>query len=149
MRDDATGNAGGRGNLVQIGAELADEHLSGSGACQEMAVRRGRIQPAEETQTMDQIAREGVDRYHALGFQLAERHVKGPVIGIGSVETIEGEIDGFADAHACVAEQQKEVGTQIIAALQLLLEQLIVFRRQGARQVAGTTGNILATEQLA
>ena len=75
--------------------------------------------------------------------------MKRPVIGVGSVETIEGEPDGFADAHACVAEQQKEVGTQIIAALQLLLEQLIVFRRQGARQVAGTTGNILATEQLA
>ena len=81
---------------------------------------------------MDQIAGEGVDRDHTFRFQLAEGYVNPPLIGAGGVETIEGEIDGFADAHACVAEQQKEVGTQIIAALQLLLEQLIVFRRQSS-----------------
>ena len=48
-----------------------------------------------------------------------------------------------------MAEQQEEVGSQVVAALQFLLEQLIVFRRQGAGQAAGTAGNVLATEQVA
>src|SRR5215472_5250074 len=87
---------------------------------------------------MDQIAREGVDGDHPLGFQLAERDMQRPLIGAGNVETVEGEIDGFADAHAGVTEQQEEVGPQIVAAVQFLLEQLIVFRRQGAREAAGT-----------
>ena len=98
---------------------------------------------------MDQIAREGVDGDHALGFQLAERDMQRPLIEAGNVETVEGEIDGFADAHAGVTEQQEEVGPQIVAAVQFLLEQLIVFRRQGAREAAGTAGNILPAEYLA
>jgi len=43
------------------------------------------------------------------------------------METIEDEIDAFANAHAGVAEEQEEVGSEIVAALQLLLEQLVVF----------------------
>src|SRR5215471_9317550 len=93
---------------------------------------------------MDQIAREGVDGDHALGFQLAERDMQRPLIEAGNVETVEGEIDGFADAHAGVTEQQEEVGPQIVAAVQFLLEELIVFRRQGAREGAGTAGKYLA-----
>jgi hypothetical protein len=53
---------------------------------------------------MDQIASEGIEREHALSLQLAERHVNGPMIRAGGVETVEGKIDGFADAHAGVAE---------------------------------------------
>ena len=74
--------------------------------------------------------------------------MNGPMIGAGGVETVEGEIDGFADAHAGVAEQEEEVGAEIIAASQFLLEQLIVLRRQSAGQSAGTAGNVLAAEQL-
>src|SRR5215468_8726730 len=66
-------------------------------------------------------------------FNLPSGTLQRPLIGAGNVETVEGEIDGFADAHAGVTEQQEEVGPQIVAAVQFLLEQLIVFRRQGAR----------------
>ena len=148
MRNDATGNAGGSRHLVQIGAELANEHVPGSRPRQQMAVRGRRIQRAEEAQTMDQIASEGIDRDHTFGLQLAERHMNRPMIRAGGVETIEGEIDGFADAHAGVAEQQEEVGAQIVATSQFLLEQLIVIVGKGARQAVWTAGDVLATEQL-
>ena len=71
------------------------------------------------------------------------------MIWAGGVETVEGEIGGFTNAHAGLTEQQEEVGAQVVAASQFQLEQVIVFRRQGARQATGTAGNILATEQLA
>ena len=104
MRNDAAGNADGSRHLVQIGAELANEHVPGSRPCQQVAVRGGGIQPAEEAEPMYQITCEGIDRNQPLGLQLAERHMNRPMIQAGSVETIEGKIDGFADAHAGVAE---------------------------------------------
>jgi hypothetical protein len=90
--------------------------VSGSGPRQQTAIGGRRIQRAEKAQTLDQIASEGIDRDHTFGFQLAEGYVKPPPIGAGGVEAIEGEIDGFADAHAGVAEQQEEVGAEIVAA---------------------------------
>ena len=38
MRDDASGDARGGGNFMQIGAELADEHLPGTRPCQQTTV---------------------------------------------------------------------------------------------------------------
>ena len=116
MGDNTSGNAGGGRNFVQIGAQLTKERVPGSGPGQQAAIRSRRIQSAEEAEAMDQIAGEGIDRDHTFGFQLAEGHVKGPLIQAGGVETVEGEIDGFADAHASVAEQQEEVGSEIVAA---------------------------------
>ena len=98
MRDDAAGNARRSSSFAQVGAQLADEYLPGTRPRHQMTVRGGRIQRAKEAQTMDQIAREGVDGDHALGFQLAERDMQRPLIEAGNVETVEGEIDGFADA---------------------------------------------------
>jgi len=127
MRDNASGKAGSGTDLVQIRTELADERLPGDRTCQQTAIVGRRIQPAEEAQTVDQIAGEGVYGDHAFGFQFAERHVNPPLIRAGGMETIEDEIDAFANAHAGVAEEQEEVGSEIVAALQLLLEQLVVF----------------------
>ena len=113
-----------------------------------MAVRWQRIKPAEEAKTEDQITCKGVDRDHALGLQLAERNMNAPMIQVGGVEAIQGKIDGFADAHAGVSKQEEEVRAQIVAAAQFLLEQLIVFGREGAWQAVWTTRNVLAAEQL-
>jgi len=148
MGDDASGKAGSGTDFIQIGAKLANEGVPGSGARQQMAIGGRRIQRAEKAQTQNQIASEGIDGNHTFGFQLAEGYVNPPLIGAGGMEAIEGEIDGFPDAHACVAEQQEEVGAEIVAAQQFLLEQLIVFRRQGTRQGVGTAGDVLATEEL-
>ena len=110
--------------------------------------QRARIERTEEAKTLDEFTDKRVYRDHPFGFQLAERHMNRPLIRAGGVETIEGKIDGFADAHAGVAKQQEDVGAEIIAAEQFLLEELILLRRQGAGQASGSARNVLATEQL-
>jgi hypothetical protein len=71
-----------------------------------------------------------------------------PLIRTGGVETIEGKIGHFADAHARVAKQQEYVGAEIIAAQQFLLEELILLHGECAGQASRNAGNVLATEQL-
>ena len=131
MRNDAAGMPAAAQTSCRYAAELANEGLPGCGTGQQTAIGGQRIERAEEAKTLDQFTDEGIDRDHAFGFQLAERHVNRPLIRAGGVETIEGEIDGFADAHAGVAEQQEDVGAEIVAAQQFLLEQLILLRRKG------------------
>ena len=48
--------------------------------------------------------------------------MNGPPIRAGIVEAIIGKIDTFPDAHAGVANQQEDIGGQIIAAEQFLLD---------------------------
>jgi hypothetical protein len=47
--------------------------------CQEPPVVRHRIQRAEEAQSMDEIADEGINRNHAFRFELAQRYVDRPL----------------------------------------------------------------------
>ena len=47
-----------------------------------------------------------------------------PLIRTSGAEAIEGQIGAFADAHAGVANQQKGVTTEIVAAQELLLQEL-------------------------
>ena len=67
------------------------------------------------------MTNKGVDRDHALGFQLSERNVNRPSIRAGIMEAIIGKIGTFPDAHSGVAYQQQDIGGQIIAAEQFLL----------------------------
>jgi hypothetical protein len=48
------------------------------------------------------------------------------LIGGGGVEAIEGKVGRFADAHTGVSKQQEDIGAQIVAAQQFLLEPLIL-----------------------
>jgi hypothetical protein len=59
--------------------------------------------------------------------------VNRPVIGADIAKAVIGEIDTFTNAHAGMAQQQEDVGRQIVAAEQLLLDELILLCRQGAR----------------
>ena len=70
---------------------------------------------------MDEFTDKRVDRDHALGFQLAERNVNRPSIRAGIMEAVIGKIDTFPDAHSGMAQQQQDIGGQIIAAEQFLL----------------------------
>ena len=129
VRDDAFGDAG-------LAADTAWRYRRSwrIKAClvlrtgQQAAIGGQRIEGAEEAETLDQLTHEGVYRDHAFGLQLAERHVNRPLIRAGGVETIEGKVGRFADAHAGVAKQQEDVGAEIIAAQQFLLEELILLR---------------------
>jgi hypothetical protein len=53
--------------------------------------------------------------------QFAEGGVEGPLIGGELTETIQGQIDAFADADAGGARQQEGIGRQVVGAAQLLL----------------------------
>src|SRR5579863_7060789 len=107
---------------MQVSAELAYQRFPSAGTGQQPAVRGEGIERAEEAKTLDESAHERVDGDHPLRLQLAERYLNGPLIGAGGVEAIEGQVGRFADAHAGVTEQQQDVGGEVIAAEQFLLE---------------------------
>jgi len=74
--------------------------------------------------------------------------VNGPTIRSDVAKAIPGKVDTFTDAHTGVAQQQEDVGRQIVAAEQLLLDGLIVLNRQGAGQALRRPRRILATDQM-
>ena len=65
---------------------------------------------------MDEFTDERVYRDHSFRLQLAERNVNRPTIRADIVEAIIGKIGAFTDAHPGMAQQQEDVGRQIIAA---------------------------------
>ena len=71
---------------------------------------------------MNEFTYKRVHRDHSFRLQLAERNVNGPTIRADIVEAIIGKIGTFADAHPGVAQQQEDIGGQIIAAEQFLLD---------------------------
>jgi hypothetical protein len=119
-----------------------------AGTGQQAAVSGQRIERTKEAETLDQFTDEGVYGDHPFGLQFAKRHMDRPLIRTRGVETIEGKIGRFADAHARVAKQQEYVGAEIIAAQQFLLEELILLQGEGAGQASRSAGNVLATEQV-
>ena len=53
----------------------------------------------------------------------------GPLIRAGAAQAISGQIGAFTDADAGMANQQKCITAQVIAAQKLLLEELVLLRR--------------------
>ena len=70
---------------------------------------------------MYEFTDEGVHRDHPLGLQLAKRNVNRPAVRADTVEAIIGKINRLPNAHSGVAQQQEDIGGQIIAAEQFLL----------------------------
>src|SRR5207237_7864631 len=83
---------------------------------------------------MDQLADGIVDRHETFGVELAQRYMERPLSGCERAQAIEGEIDTFADADAGVADEQKSVAGDIVAAQELLLDEAILFRSQWTRK---------------
>src|ERR1700719_132390 len=135
-------------NIGKVRTELLDKRLLVSRASQEPAVKREWVERTEEAQTMNDLTNKRVDRDHALRLQLPERNVNGPPIRAGIMEAIIGEIGTFPDAHSGVAHQQQDIGRQVIAAEQFLLNQLILLGCQGARQPLRSAWNVFATDQM-
>ena len=77
---------------------------------QQKAIIRGRRQSGEEAQARNQFAHFAIDGSPAVVMKFADRHVQSPVIAAEVAETIGGEIDGFADAHAGQSRQQQSTG---------------------------------------
>jgi hypothetical protein len=95
---------------------------------------------------LDELAYERVYWHHALSFQLAQRNENGPLIRAAGMEAVDGQVNGFTDAHASVTKEQEDIGCQIIAAEQLLLNSFILFGSERAWQPSGTARGILAMQ---
>src|SRR5438445_675161 len=81
---------------------------------------------------MNEFTDKGVYGDHALGFELAERHVNRPLIGPGGAKAVVGQIGALTDAHAGVANQQKDIATQMVAGLSAALKESTARAKRGA-----------------
>ena len=91
---------------------------------------------------------EGIDGDHAFCFELAERDMNGPLIWCGGAQAIEGEIGALADAHASVANQQKGISAEIVAAQELLLQELILLCGERPWQSLRGAWDVFAPDQM-
>ena len=133
---------------MQVVAEAREKRDSRSMPCQEPSVVRHRFQRAEEAQSMNEIADEGINRNHAFRFELAQRYVDRPLVRAYGVQAVIGEVNTLADAHAGVAKQQEDICGKIVAPHQLLLQEMILLCGERTGQALWRTRNILAPYQV-
>ena len=119
-----------------------------SGTGQEPSIRRQRIKGAKESEAMDEFAHKGIHGDHPFRFEFAERHVNRPLTRAGGAKAVEGQIGALTDAHAGVANEQKGVAAQIIAAAELPLQKLILLGRERTWQSLRDARNVLAADQM-
>ena len=122
---------------MEVIAELPNERFFRSRTGQEPSIQRQRIKGTKETQALDEFTNKEVHRDHTFRLQFAEWYMNRPLIRTGGAEAIEGQIGAFADAHAGVSNQQKRVTTQIVAAEDLLLQELILLGGERTRESLG------------
>ena len=97
---------------------------------------------------MNEVATEDIDRDHALGLEFAEGDMNRPLVRPRGAQTVIGEIDAFADTHTGRAQQEEDLSAQIVAAHELLLEELILFGSERPWQSVGRARDILAQQQV-
>ena len=146
VRDDAGGKAERMADLMQVIAELTNEGFFGARTGQEPSIRRQGIKGTEESETLNEFTHEVIHGDQAFGFVFAERHMDRPLMRSGGAQAIEGQIDALADAYTSMANHQKGVGAQIIAAEELLLQELILLCRERTWKPAREARNVLATD---
>ena len=83
---------------------------------QEPSIGRQRIKGTKESEALDEFTHKGIHGDHTFCFEFAERHVNRPLTRAGRAQAVEGQIGTLTDAHAGVANQQKDIATQIVAA---------------------------------
>jgi predicted dehydrogenase len=133
---------------MQVITELNNDGHFTSGSCQEPSIGWQRVERTEEAQAVNEITAEGIDGDHAFGLEFAEGNMDGPLVGPRGAQTVIGEIDAFADAHAGRAEQEEHISAEIVAAHKLLLQELILFGGERSWQSVGRARDILAPQQL-
>ncbi len=69
----------------------------------------------------------------ALGLEFSERDMNGPLFWSRGAQAVIREIDAFTDTHAGRAEQQEDISAEIVAAHELLLQELILLGGEGGR----------------
>ncbi len=116
--DDACGESEAVADPMQVIAELNNDGHFASRTCNEPSIGGQRIEGAEEAQTVNEVADEGIAGDHAFGLQLAEGNMDRPLVRAGGSQAVIRQIDAFADTHAGVAEEQEDISAEIVAAEQ-------------------------------
>ena len=70
-------------DLMEAIAELTNERFFSARTGQEPSIGRQRIKGTKESEALDEFTYEGVHGDHALGFELAERHMNRPLFRPG------------------------------------------------------------------
>jgi hypothetical protein len=148
MRDDAGGETARMADLMQVIAELTNERFFGAETGEEASIHRQRIKGTKESEALDEFTHQGIDGDHAFRFEFAERHMNRPLIRTGGAEAIEGQIGALADAHAGVTNQQKGVAAQVVAAEELLLQELILLCCERTWKSLREARNVRAADQV-
>jgi len=109
-----------------------NNHESDEGPClsrsdgQRAVHRQAGIKRTKESEALDEFTHKGIHGDHTFCFEFAEWHMNRPLIRAGRTKAVGGQIGTLTDAHAGVANQQKGIATQIVAAEELLLQELIL-----------------------
>ena len=130
MRNNAGREAQSMADLMQVITQLTNQGFLGAWTGQELSIRRERVQGTKECEALNDFTDERIHRNHTFGLKLAERYMDGPLLGACRTKTIARQIGTLADAHARMANQQKNITAQIVATKKLVLEELILLGRE-------------------
>src|SRR5579863_3520470 len=133
---------------MQVIAELTKEGFFGAGTGQKPSIGRQRIKRTKELEASDELTHKGIDGDHPFCFELAEGYMNRPLIRAGGAKGIEGQIGTFTDAHAGVANEQKGITPQIVAAEEFLLQEFVLLCRERAWKSLREARKVPATDQM-
>ena len=105
VRDDAGGNSSRGSGILQSCADFANQHIAAARPRQEQTARLGRARWTQRTEPVNYLTDQRVHGNPAFGAEFAERYVDGPLVGSERAQTIDRQIDTFADAHAGMTEK--------------------------------------------
>jgi len=74
--------------------------------------------------------------------------MNGPLMRAGRAKAIDRQISAFSDAHAGVANQQKGIAAEIVAAEEFLLQELILFDREWPWESLRGMRDIFAAQEM-
>ena len=96
---------------------------------------------------MDELANGLIDGHQSFGVQFAERYVKGPLSRSSLAQAIKREIGALAQADAGVTDEQEGIAGYIVTMQQFLLNEVVLFGGQRARQPIIVFGKVVGKEQ--
>src|SRR5215470_12383970 len=135
-------------DLMQVITKVMKERVFGARTSQEPSIVRQRIKETEEAEALDEFTHKGIDGDNTFCFEFAKWYVNGPLIRACGAKAMAGQIGTFTDAHAGVANQQKDIATQIVAAEEFLLQAFVLLYREWTWKFLREAGNVLAADQV-
>src|SRR5258708_40175810 len=128
--------------------KVTKERVFRGRADKEPRIGRQGIKRTKESEALDEFTHKGIYGDHTFCFEYAEWHMNRQLIRTGRAKAVGGQIGTLTDAHAGVANQQKGIATQIVAAQELLLQELILLCCERTRKSVREARHILAADQM-